>query len=318
MTRSRGWERSRNSSCRLDVVGTGFTVLDRIYAEDRRLSDEQLGGSCGNVLLSLAMLDRAVAPLLSLGSDEVGARLYHAFESAGAETKFISRRIDRHSPILIQYIDGEEGRHWFSFTCPESDTPLPRYVPIDSEELEQARPALSSCAVFYTDRVSDEIVLAMEAAATAGAIVYFEPSSIDRIDLFVRALSVASILKFSEERLGDFAEHIPTSLATILIVTYGADGLELRKGAERCWRPSIFASRVRDTCGSGDMVSVGLIDWMLERRVTRDRLDLSAITPGVTAGQRLAAENCAYAGARGLFRNRGSAYVRSVLDEACD
>ena len=44
------------------VAGTGFVVLDRVYADDRE-SFEALGGSCGNVLVSLAMLDRAVAPL---------------------------------------------------------------------------------------------------------------------------------------------------------------------------------------------------------------------------------------------------------------
>lgn len=316
MIRSHDQERSWSLSCRLDVIGTGFAVLDRVYAEDRGLLDEQLGGSCGNVLLSLAMLNRAVAPLLSLGADEVGARIYGAFESAGAETRFISRRVDRRTPILIQYLDANAGRHWFSFTCPESEEPLPRYVPIDSCELEQVRPVLSRCAVFYTDRVSEEIVLGMEEAANAGAIVYFEPSSIGRIDLFVRALRVTSILKFSEERLGDFAEHLPPSLMTILIVTHGAKGLELRKGGERCWHPSVLASEIRDTCGAGDMVTVGVIDWLLERRVTRQHLDLGAVTPGVWAGQRLAAENCAYAGARGLFLNRGAGYARSVLDNA--
>lgn len=32
-----------------DVVGTGFTVLDRIYADARGVAVEGLGGSCGNV-----------------------------------------------------------------------------------------------------------------------------------------------------------------------------------------------------------------------------------------------------------------------------
>jgi len=34
---------------------------------------------------------------------------------------------------------------------------------------------------------------------------------------------------------------------------------------------------------------------------------------GVIAGQRLAAENCAYAGARGLFRSLGADYVQQLL-----
>ena len=52
------------SHTRFDVVGTGFTVLDRVF-KDGTLSDEALGGSCGNVLVSLAMLQRRVAPVLA-------------------------------------------------------------------------------------------------------------------------------------------------------------------------------------------------------------------------------------------------------------
>ena len=55
----------------VDVAGTGFTVLDRVYA-DGDLADETLGGSCGNILVSLAMLHRRVAPVLALGDDDAG------------------------------------------------------------------------------------------------------------------------------------------------------------------------------------------------------------------------------------------------------
>ena len=63
---------------RIDVAGTGFTVLDRIF-RDGRLGEESLGGSCGNVLVSLAMLQRRVAPILALGDDQVGERLVCEF-----------------------------------------------------------------------------------------------------------------------------------------------------------------------------------------------------------------------------------------------
>ena len=41
---------SRQLNSHVDVAGTGFTVLDRIYA-DGDLAGEALGGSCGNVLV---------------------------------------------------------------------------------------------------------------------------------------------------------------------------------------------------------------------------------------------------------------------------
>ena len=59
----------------VDVAGTGFAVLDRIYTPGCSSVSEALGGSCGNVLISLAMLRRRVVPILSLGRDETGRRL---------------------------------------------------------------------------------------------------------------------------------------------------------------------------------------------------------------------------------------------------
>ena len=66
------------------VVGTGFTVLDRLYV-DGMFATEELGGSCGNVLVSLAMLRHQVAPLIALGQDDTGERLVKEFARAGAD-----------------------------------------------------------------------------------------------------------------------------------------------------------------------------------------------------------------------------------------
>lgn len=295
---------------RVDVAGTGFTVLDRIYA-DGDLTEEALGGSCGNVLLSLAMLHRNVAPVLALGDDDEGGRLVDEFSRAGAVIEYISRRSDLRSPILAQELDTISGQHDFTFVCPDTHVDLPRYHPIGRDELALAMPVFAECSVFYTDRLSDSIVEAMKTASLAGAIIFFEPSDIEESALFATALGLASVLKYSEDRLGERLAYLDT--ACIRIVTHGAAGLEVRDDDDSVWCEAIDAPRVLDTCGSGDMVSVGVIDWLLTNRVGPTRLTSADLIGGIVAGQRLAAENCAYAGARGLFRTRGADYVRAVL-----
>src|SRR3546814_16527942 len=94
----------------IDVVGTGFTVLDRLYA-DGDFSGEALGGSCGNVLVSLALLRRQVAPVLSLGSDEVGEQLVDAFRIAGSDTRLIWRSVGRRSTVLLPEMYIMPGAH---------------------------------------------------------------------------------------------------------------------------------------------------------------------------------------------------------------
>lgn len=295
----------------MDVAGTGFTVLDRLYANGD-LEEEALGGSCGNVLVSLAMLHRFVAPVLALGDDNTGNRLVDEFSDAGANIRYITRRANFRSPVLAQKLDKASGLHDFSFVCPETYEDLPRYQPIDESDFMFALPVLTNCSIFYADRISNNILKAMRAAQSAGAVIFFEPSNLDHSDLFDEALRLTSILKYSEERLGErLANRLPEC---VRIVTHGAAGLEICDPTEAISCEAINAPIVLDTCGSGDMVSVGLIDWMLTKEFGANNLKASDLLEGIGAGQHLAAENCAYPGARGLFKKRGANYVREILN----
>jgi len=305
----------------VDVAGTGFAVLDKVYWSKEPIA-QALGGSCGNVLVSLAMLKRAVAPVLALGTDEVGDWLVNEFVNAGADTRYIFRRAEIASPVLAQQFDHESGQHTFSFVCPETAEQFPRFRPIERKDVSEAESAISACAVFYVDRLSPAIVEAMETAAGAGALIYFEPSAIDDWELFRRALDLISFLKFSADQLGEELTSIDLRPGTVQIMTKGTEGLEVRWGDRVAHCDAVAAPWVRDTCGSGDMVSVGVIDWLLSNlEPDANPSEFDRILEGVKAGQRLAAANCAYLGARGLFRQQGGLkIVRSVLDGAmpCD
>ena len=294
----------------MDVAGTGFAALDRIYA-DGDFTDEALGGSCGNVLVSLAMLRRYVAPVLTLGNDSEGDQLVKEFSQAGASIEYIHRRKNLRSPVVTQEIDTYSGRHGFSLHCPLTREELPRYQPIGKVELNSAMAVLTHCSIFYSDRLSDAILEAMKAARLAGAIIFFEPSDVDDGPLFAEAIKVTSILKYSADRIGDLLPHSRANFTKI--VTHGARGLEIADQDTTLWCNAVPATSVLDTCGSGDMVSIGLIDWILTNRLNTSTLRAVNLVEGVTAGQRLAAENCSYAGARGLFKGRGATYVRKVL-----
>ncbi|MFO0156927.1 MAG: PfkB family carbohydrate kinase [Alphaproteobacteria bacterium] len=297
----------------VDVAGTGFAVLDRIYTPGCSSVSEALGGSCGNVLISLAMLRRRVVPILSLGRDETGRRLLEEFSCVGAETRFIHRRSERRSPVLAQLVDPSIGAHSFAWMCPETRQEFPRFEPVDPEDVAEAGPVLDRCAIFYVDRLTEAVAAAMERARAAGAIVFFEPSEKGEAGLFARAVAAASILKFSADRLG---ADVEPAASAVSVVTHGDAGLEVTSGDERLWLRPFPARDLRDTCGSGDMVSIGLIHWLLAIRPNaRSGLDLATVVPGIRAGQRLAAENCGYIGARGLFRQKGPEYARAILED---
>lgn len=295
----------------IDVTGTGFTVLDRLYEDDFH-SGEALGGSCGNVLLTLALLDRTVAPVLTLGKDNVGDKLVDEFKSAGADTRYIRRDWNLASPVLAQNLDTLRGQHSFSFFCPETREPFPVYQPISRDDVDEAVEALDSCSVFYTDRINDAILDAMKRSREAGALVFFEPSEIIKDELFIEAVTYTSILKFSSDRINESEFIYQGSPGMISIVTHGSDGLCVKDNDGFCeWFDSVEAKFVKDTCGSGDMVSIGIIDWLLHSDDASRSID--EIGHGVRAGQRLAAANCSFAGARGLFKYHSAEFARNIM-----
>lgn len=310
------FHKQSTSTSQNHVVGTGLVALDRIHVNEQAPLFEELGGSCGNVLISLAMLGRSVTPLLRLGADAIGTRLERDLRLAGADTRLVGRDHDVRSPVIVELLDLASSDHSFSFVCPHSFERFGCFEPITQRELEPARPTISSCTVFYADRVSETICDAMEAAAAGGAIVHFEPSEISDLDLFDRALSVAHILKYSVDRLGpDVAEHLRPEAFSIL--TAGSSGLEVRHAGSVYWSDALGVDLVRDTCGAGDMVTLGLLDTIIQHDVRGPgALSLAVVLSGIQSGQRLAAANCAYIGARGIFRERGAQHARTILVEA--
>jgi fructokinase len=304
-------------SSRPTIAGTGLAAVDRIYSSDLERPLEALGGSCGNVLLSLAMLGHSVAPMVALGDDDQGQFLYDEFEKAGCETRYVYRGGSSGSPVIVQFVDTERATHRFTSTCPETERSFPRWKSIDDQLVERASNTLRATSVFYTDRISPAILTAMNAASQAGALVFFEPASADD-PLFMQAVHSASVVKLADGTVGNRVCDRDVRSGTVLIRTHGEKGLTVSSGALHRFFPSTAAPRLVDTCGAGDMVTTGLLDFILSRWSSERGWSLDDVMEGVRVGQRLAALNCAFAGARGLFFAAGAAYVREILDRGVD
>lgn len=300
------------------VAGTGLTALDVIYAGCDGRPLRALGGSCGNVLISLAMLGHSVAPVISIGADPSGDFLLKALVSAGCETRFVFRASEEGSPVIIEHVDIATAQHHFTANCPNTDHRFPKWRSIDEHQVRCARHTLEAASVFYTDRLSPAIVTAMEAAHQAGGVVVFEPAARDHGELFARALRTVSILKISDDTVGRELSVSDIRQAPVSIQTHGSRGLTVAFRGHGRFCPAHPAPRLIDTCGSGDMVTTGLIDRLLRRWRGKNLWSPDDVLEGVQAGQRLAAVNCAFAGARGVFHAVGADFVRSALDRGLD
>jgi fructokinase len=286
--------------------------MDRIYTDSHQSPVEALGGSCANVLISLAMLGHRVSPILTLGADDIGRRLFNEMRRAGCATKHVFREADTESPVTVEFLDTAFARHSFSSTCPETDRPFASYRPLEASRAKQAERTIRASALFYVDRLTPTTLQVMEEASASGAIVYFEPNAIKDVALFRRAVKFVDVLKISAD-VGRDLEFAAGEAPPYLIVTHGRSGLSLMAAKQNLSFPGFTAPRLVDTCGSGDMVTTGLIHMLMRREARHHAIELSDVCNGLIVGQWLAAQNCAFIGARGLFHAFGAEMIRDAL-----
>ena len=297
----------------LDVVGVGFAILDRIYVGDRLVAEE-LGGTCGNVVSNLACLGHGAGALLRLGDDRAGEAMVRGFEAAGASTALIAIARGVRSPIIAQ-VNRPEREHAFTFTCPETGEPYPRAVAADAAQVEGARAAIAGAKALFADRLSGPILTAMKIAAAAGTLVYLEPDpdTIEDGALFAEALRLADVAKFSGEKFPGFDPLGSMRRGAVAILTRGAEGLDVRTADAALHLPATPADPFVDASGSGDCVTTGALDAVVGGGMGHRRIDAPTLAAGIAAGQRLAAANCAHAGARGLYARTDRAGLRAIM-----
>jgi fructokinase len=131
----------------------------------------------------------------------------------------------------------------------------------------------------------------------------FEPCSRKELEREPELLRYVDVLKFSSDQI-EFGAAWLDELPTLLqVCTSGESGLSYRRSG-RDWHHlvAIPAERVADPAGAGDWCSAALIDGLGRHGAAgvAEASDLEIVRV-LQRGQRFAAANCAYHGARGLM-----------------
>lgn len=295
---------------RPSLVGAGFIALDMVYPEGAVEPRFFAGGTTGNLLANTAFLGWNSIAFGRLDADYAGVFVNQDLASFGVDTSKLHSSPACATPIVIQRnYRGKDGkaRHSFGWTCPDCGAYLPGYRALLADTAAQIiQDDSAKASVFFTDRVSRSTLLLAQHFKKAGAVIFFEPSTLGDPGQFVEMLQVCDVLKYSNQRAKSFSDYLPESRAALEIQTLGEEGLRFRiasKSHVLKWTalPS-FDTEVRDTAGAGDWTSAGTIVKLF----ALGRFDLKALTKArvqsaLEYGQALAALNCRFEGARGLM-----------------
>ncbi len=284
------------------AVGAGFFALDMIEGRKKIYA---AGGSCGNVMAILAWMGWHSIPVGRLGIDQAGEFILEELNGLGLNTENLIQDSTVKTPLVVQkFVVSKDGQrtHRFSLTCPDCRSWLPRFRSIT---LKQADPLVESKLkpkIFYFDKITPASLKLAKWAKEKGALVMFEPYSINDDRHFQHAVDICHILKYSDVRLGHIPDLEKTKHPKIIVKTLGASGVEMRWRNRWSRMEAFVAPKFEDAAGSGDWCSAGILHHLGRKgAIILKELRKSDLDRSVRFGQALAAINCGYEGARGLM-----------------
>ena len=315
------------------VFGTGLIALDLVIGPDPDAPVRSwAGGTCGNVLSSLAYLGWDAYPIARMNNDVASERVRADMMRWGVHLDWANCAPTAHTPIIVQQIRRrKDGRpdHRFSWSCPHCGKWLPPFKAITVDAAEKIKPALAGASVFFLDRLSRGILTLAAEASARGALVVFEPSNKSTHKLMAEALALAHVVKYADHRLAG-VDGVMASDSTVLleVQTLGDQGLRYRHRLGRDvsrWMhlEGVPAPRLADTCGAGDWCTAGLIaKTAVGGRKGFRRASALGVRSALRYGQALAAWNCSFEGARGgmyaISQQEFERQITSLLDGRSD
>jgi fructokinase len=301
---------NRSNKNRPQVFGTGLIALDLVISADPAVPVRAwAGGTCGNVLSILAVLGWDAYPIARLNGDPASLRVRADMKKWGVQLKFASCAPTADTPIIIQHIQRTRDgipKHRFSWACPHCGKWLPGFKPVTTKAVERVVEHVAEAKAFFMDRLSRSALLLAKQAADGGAVVVFEPSAKSDEKQLSEAIKIAHVIKYAAERFERIPGAMEQGSSTLIEVqTFGDNGLRYRHRLGRSisrWKQldAVPAMTLADTCGSGDWCTAGLIS-----RAAGDGIEglirggAEGLTEALRFGQKLAAWNVGFEGARG-------------------
>ena len=301
------------------VTGIGLVALD-VVVQDGAENQYAAGGTCSNVLAILAALGWRALPISRLAHDRASKIVQDDFESWNVDVSLLRIAPLANTPIIIERlqkdIDGIP-YHRFSFFCPGCNRRYPGFQPVLLKSVEGLLPAMDRQDVLFVDRASASSVALARHASEVGSTVFFEPSSANYDGNFRSMLTLATIVKYSHDRIDEL--EIPSGSVKLEIQTLGRGGLRFRSrlaNFRNNWL-HLDAEPKRDlvdTVGSGDWLSAGIIYSLGPGgRASLMKVGRRRLLSALCFGQALAAWNCGFVGARGGMYGRGMEELQDLV-----
>lgn len=288
------------------IAGTGIFAVDVIWSDDRSiLPRRKAGGTCGNVFTILASWGWAAYPIARLLPSQTTEWLKQDLNRWGVRQDGLIEDPQGATPIVFEKV-GVGGKISFSRRCPACGLLSRWHAPIRKDQAETwiAQDTLPKVDVFFMDQPSAGAVTLARHYAKQGAFIVFEPSVDQPQAPFRQALTIADLVKWSKDRLGNHPD-LERLAQGVQIETLGDNGLKLRDrrfDPKQEWvrlPPVELTQPVVDATGCGDWCLAAILNAFTQSPDHPQTASFEVWRNAADQGQSWAARNCLYQGARG-------------------
>ena len=248
------------------LICIGEILADMIGEEKNGITtyERKAGGAPFNVACALKKFGADVKFVGSVGDDLIGQFLIKYAKDFGMDTTYIHQNPERNTTLAFVELNEEGDRSFCFYRKNTADYCMPNV----SDELIGSADIVCIGSLMLAD--ADCVEYALDVAKRAhglGKIVAFDVNY--RTDIFrdkesvvktyKKILSVADIVKFSEDEVETFTEEYVDSLTDkLVLITLGKNGSEWRYKGMKNRVPAITVKPV-DTTGAGDAFFAGAL-----------------------------------------------------------
>ena len=253
--------------------------------------ERKAGGAPFNVACALKKFGRDVKFVGSVGDDLIGSFLINYAKNFGMDTTYIHQNKERNTTLAFVELNEAGERSFCFYRKNTADYCMPK---VDDELIKAANIVCIGSLMLADSECVEYALDVIDRAHSFGKTVAFDVNyrtdiyrdKESAIKTYKRILSVADIVKFSEDEVETFGEDYVDSLSDKLtLITLGKDGSEWRYKGNTNRVPTITVKPV-DTTGAGDAFFAGALS-VLDKNVgapLTDELLNDALRFGNVAG----------------------------------
>jgi fructokinase len=288
------------------VFGIGETIYDIIFKDGQPIAGVP-GGSVFNGLMTLGKLGVKCTQISEVGSDQVGLIIKETMEKNGVDTGYLSCYEGKKTAISLAFLDQNSNAN-YSFYKDYPNIRLEFELPqMDSEDI-----VLFGSYYALNPALRKQVGGFLKHAKESGALLYydlnFRANHKDEVEslynTFYENFCLADIVRGSDEDFnilyGEtdirkiYDRHIK-GRCNILIMTHGADGVEIIDRGNYYKIPSKKIENVVSTIGAGDNFNAGIAYSLIAESIYHanlERIDETMWKRVITYGIAFATKAC--------------------------